>query len=111
MPEANDERRKVSRPQMISWAIDGILAGALLAAVYQGGQFVERLHTVVDALESLSTRVSELEARPMGPAAAQRISVLESRADGLDRASREIKQDITARLDRLENKLDRALRL
>ena len=95
-----------SRPQYVSWAIDGALAIALLAAVLQGGQFIERLDTVVTSLEKLSKRVSELETRPISPGAAAQIRVLEAQDAAMAREVREIKIDITARLDRIEDKLD-----
>lgn len=110
MPELAPDRRQISRPMIFSWVIDGILATSIIAAVYTGGQFVERLDTVVNSLESLSTRVSQLEERPMGPAAAQRIAVLEAQDAHRDRALAELKADITSRLDRIENKIDRSWR-
>lgn len=106
MTDHAPDRRKISRPLIFSWLIDGILATAIIAAVYTGGQFVERLDTVVRSLESLSLRVGQLEERPMGPAAAQRIAVLEARDENRARAMQELKGDLTNRLDRLENKFD-----
>lgn len=104
-------RQGIARPFIVSWAIDGALVLALAAAVLKGGQFVERLDTVVTNIESLSARVTQLETRPMGPGAAQRISVLEARNSSQAREIRALKEDITARLDRIENKMDRGFGL
>ena len=106
MSESSTERRKVPRSQIVSWVIDGVLAVAILSAVYQGGQFVERLDTVVTSLEALSDRVSALEARPMGPGAQARIALLEAADANQERMLQSLKADITARLDRIEDKTD-----
>ena len=95
----------VARPQIVSWVIDGALALSLLAAVLQGGQFIERLDTVVSNIEKLSGRVTSLESH--GPGTNAIHGVLEAQSQAQAASIREIKSDITARLDRIENKLDR----
>jgi len=94
------------KPIYISWVIDSALAIALCAAVYQGGQFVQRFEAVAIGFESLSTRVAQLEHHPLPNNTAERVSVMESRLSGHEHAIRELKTDLFKRLDRIEGKVD-----
>lgn len=115
-----DERRHISSAQKVSWGIDLVLAIALITAILQvgnmGGQFIERLDAVVTRLENLSGRVSQLEARPVGPGGDARLRVLETRVSIQQTATAELKQDMNTRMDkvdsailRVDNKLDQLI--
>ena len=95
---------------LISWAIDGILAVSLLTAVYTGGQFVERLDGVILTMENLSNRVGKLETSDITPEANRRISMLEVQSAAQERTALEFRTELYTRLNRLEDKLDKALK-
>jgi pterin-4a-carbinolamine dehydratase len=97
------------RPFYIGWAVDSALAVALIGAVWQGGQFVQRFEVVAANLENLSGRVAQLEHHPLPNDTSRRVSVLETRHDNTERAIADLKQDLAKRLDRIELKLDKAL--
>ena len=101
--------QRIPRPIIISWVIDGVLAMAILTAVYQGGTFVERLDTVISNFETLSKRVTTLEDRPMSTGTAVRLAAIEAENASRDRFLKELKEDLGKRLDKLEVKLDKAL--
>lgn len=104
MPSIDSAMRK---PLYISWAIDSALALAILAAVWQGGQFIERLETVATQLESLGTRVAALEQHPLPNNTSARVGVLEVQVAAQERSIRDLKEDLVKRLDRIEAKVDR----
>jgi hypothetical protein len=94
------------RPIYISWCIDSALAIAIVLAVWQGGQLMQRFEVVAAGFESLSARVAQLEHHPLPNNTAERVSVMESKMAGQEQAIRELKADLFKRLDRIEGKVD-----
>jgi len=100
----------IPKPQIVSWLIDGVLAGSLLWAVYSGGQFVEKLEGAINDMGELTVRVSSLETNQITPEASRRISMLEVQTQAHEKAYEQFRVDLTTRLSRFEDKLDRALK-
>ena len=94
------------KPIYISWCIDSALAIAIVMAVWQGGQLMQRFEVVAAGFESLSSRVAQLESHPLPNSTAERVSVMEARMAGHEHAIRELKTDLFKRLDRIEGKVD-----
>ncbi len=103
MPESTTEKVKQRLPL---WVDTGMVL-ALVGLIWQMSAFVKTVDQVIQKMDELAVRVETLETYPIGPEASQRISVLETTSSAQDRLLRELKDDITRRLDRIENKIDR----
>lgn len=81
-------------------------AGALTEQVKHNGENIERQ---TRAIASMDLELQALRNQPITAEASRRIAVLESKSEASDKALDQLRSDMNARFDRLEQKLDRAL--
>lgn len=75
----------------------------------QVGQITEQQVAIMRSITDLAERLGSLERHPAPADQGRRLTIVETRIEGQDRAIVELKADMTTRLHRIEDKLDRAL--
>lgn len=81
-------------------------AGALTEQVKNNG---EKIEMQTQAIASMDLELQALKNQPITAEASRRIAVLESKAETSEKALDQLRADMNARLDRIEQKLDKAL--
>lgn len=96
--------------------IDGGIMLAILGVIYYAGALTEQVENngrnielQTQAFASLELELHALRNQPITAEASRRIAVLESRSDAAEKAVDQLRKDVTTRLDRIEEKLDRVL--
>lgn len=91
-------------------AILGVPIGSIVLDVAVICAVVWWAGTTDQKLTSIDERLRSAETMQISPEVNRRVSQLETRVDTAERDRIELKQDISAQLERIENKLDRYMR-
>lgn len=98
------ERRKTTTIQFVSLAMDVSLLGAVASLAFWTGQQAQQIRDMREQQDKQAA--ANVAAQGTISAAVARIDVVEAKAESTTELVRGLKEDVTDRLRRIEDKLD-----